>query len=58
MDIDIRQLTQHIEDEIIKNLRVDVVKEYRYYEPCDSYKVILKYKDKVISESDMIQVPV
>lgn len=57
MDVDIEQLRQLIEDEILKNLEIGIVREDDYYEPCDSYKVTLTYKDKVISTSGTIAVP-
>lgn len=57
MDVNIEQLTQLVEDEIIKNLKISVVREDDFYEPCDSYKVTLTYKGKVISVSNTIAVP-
>lgn len=59
MEINIDELIQRIEDEILRNLEIGVVEEdLGFYEPYNYYKVILTYKDKVISTSDTIDVPI
>lgn len=53
----IDELKRLIEDEIVNNLEIDIVQEDTSYEPYNSYRAILIYKEKVISRSDTISVP-
>lgn len=57
MEINIDKFKQLMEDEIIKNLEIDIVQEDTSYEPYNSYRVALTYKGTLISTSDTINIP-